>query len=168
MPKKTAVTYTVVRDSDEKRGKGWLFPAGEHCTGTVVRKLKTGDYSLEGYEDVFAVERKGRVEEFVQNLTSREKWANFKAELERLESFQAGFVVCEFTIDDVMRYPQTTRLPWAVRRKVRVKPHFYLKRMQEIELHFRTRLKLLGPVYAREYVASLFKRVAERWPRPQT
>jgi hypothetical protein len=161
--KKTS-RYTVLRDSREKEGHGWVFDDSETCTGTAVKTLRTGDYTLAGYEDVLAVERKGSVCEFVGNITQKGKWANFKDELERLEVYPAAFVVCEFTLDDVMRYPQGTNLPWAIKRRIRVSPQFYLKRLIEIELHFKAKVKMVGPTAGRDYVSSLFKRVVERWP----
>lgn len=156
--------YTVLRDTREQ--KGWIFDPSEACVGTTVQTLKTGDYSLLGYEHLLTIERKGSVVEFVQNITKKDKWAAFKAELERMESYPAAFIVCEFTFDDVMRYPEGSGLPWAARSKVRISPQYYLKRLLEIELHFKARVQLVGPHKSREYVSSLFKRVVERWPTP--
>lgn len=155
--------YTVLRDTREQ--KGWVFDAGKNCGGTVVRTLKTGDYTLLGYEHLLAVERKGSVVELIGNLTHKDKWACFKGELERMEAFPAAFIVCEFTLDDVLAYPEGAGLPPSVRRRIRVSPQFYLKRLLEIELHFKAKLKLVGPLRGKEYVSSLFKRVVERWPQ---
>lgn len=165
MPKKTTSPYTVVRDSREKDGHGWQFEASNACLGTVVTPLKTGDYSLAGYEHVFAVERKGTVAEFVQNITNTAKWALFKAELERLEAMPMGFVVLEFGMEAVTQYPRGAGLPWAVIRRLRVGPGFCLKRFLEIEASFRTKLLLAGGC-GKEVFSSLCKRVVERWPEP--
>lgn len=162
MPK-TAEKYTVVRDTREKDGHGWVFAESDVCAGTVTGTLRTGDYSLLGHENRFAVERKGSVVEFVQNITQKEKWACFRAELERLESLEAPFLLLEFTLDDVLRYPQGCGLPWGVRRRLRVSPQFYLKRLLEIQLEYRTRIILAG-AHGRDVACSLFKRVAQRWP----
>lgn len=45
--------YNIVRDDREKNGYE-SFPGEE----VVVKRLDTGDYTIEGFEDVFAVERK--------------------------------------------------------------------------------------------------------------
>lgn len=155
--------YTVIRDTREHEGKGWLFPPGDSCRGTFVGTLDTADYTLLGYEDVFRLERKGSVAEFVANITQKEKWADFKAELERLEAYEAPFLVLEFDLEQVAAYPDGSGLPWAVRRKVRVKPQFFLKRLLEIELAFKTKIIPAGR-RGKEVASSLFKRIVERWP----
>ncbi len=153
--------YTVLRDTREQ--KGWQFAESESCTGTVVQTLKTGDYSLLGYEDVFVVERKGSVAEFVQNITKKEKWEDFKAELTRLEAFPAAFIILEFDMRAIKRYPEGTNLPARVRKAIRVSPQFYLKRLLEIELTFKTKIILAGDE-GRDTFSSLCKRVTEKWP----
>lgn len=156
--------YRVARDTREQKGHGWMFDPSETCSGTLIKTLKTGDYTLVGYEDILAIERKGTVQEFVQNITQKEKWACFKEELFRMEDMPAAFIVCEFTLDDVLRYPAGSSLPYSVQKKIRISPQFYLKRLLEIELNFKARLKLVGGLRAKEYVSSLFKRVVEKWP----
>lgn len=68
---------------------------------TVVReKLPTGDYSLSGYEDKIAIERKGSLTELVGNLTSgRER---FERELARSLSFSYFYVVIESDFSKLM------------------------------------------------------------------
>jgi hypothetical protein len=162
--------YTVIRDTKEKKGHGWIFDPSPACTGTIIESMKTADYTLKGYEHLFCVERKGSVQEFVQNITQKEKWVRFKDELQRMEDFSAAYIVCEFTLDDVMRYPVGSGLPYAIQKKVRVSPQFYLKRLIEIELNFKARMKLVGKTHSKEYASSLFKRVIEKYgiPSPRT
>ncbi len=155
--------YMVIRDTREKEGRGWAFPASAFCEGTVSGTLKTGDYSLVGYESRFAVERKGTAAEFAQNLTSREKWDDFKNELTRLEAYPAAFIILEFDMTAIVTYPDNCGLPWAIRQKIRISPGFYLKRLLEIELEFKTKVIAAGP-HGRAVFASLCKRVVEKWP----
>lgn len=73
--------YTVIKDTREKEGHGWVFEKHHankkppRCDGTIVQKLNTGDYSLVGYEDVLAIERKNSFSEL---------WGNF-GEKDRIE-----------------------------------------------------------------------------------
>lgn len=61
---------------------------------TIVRgKLPTGDYSLSGYEDKIAIERKGSLTELVGNLTGERE--RFEKELVRSLSFSHFYVVIE-------------------------------------------------------------------------
>jgi hypothetical protein len=157
--------YAVLRDTREKEGHGWEFPASASCAGTSPATLDAGDYTLAGYEHLLRVERKGAVAELAANLTQAEKWACFRAELERLGAYPAAFVVMEFTLEDVAAYP--AGLPWAVRRKVRVSPGFYLKRLLEVQLAYRGVSFVPAGRLGKEYASSLFKRVVERWPTPR-
>lgn len=167
-PEKTALPepgkYLVLRDNNEHEGKGWLFEASESCAGTVERNLYTGDYGLEGYYDnkLFVIERKGCVSEFVQNISTKEKWDDFKQELERLEEFRWPFVVCEFPFSLLRTYPNGSNIPRRVWPHIRVKPQFLLKRVEEIWLRFKTRFIFTDtPELGREVASGLFKRVVE-------
>jgi len=68
---------------------------------TVRRALASGDYSLDGYEDKVAVERKS-LDDFVGSVVrGRER---FTAELRRLEQYEVACVVVEATIEDVLEH----------------------------------------------------------------
>lgn len=74
-------TITVIRDKNEKQGLRWPDPCTldwydfqhkPHVSRVkVVEKIMwAGDYTLEGYEDVVCIERKGSIDELRQNLFS--------------------------------------------------------------------------------------------------
>lgn len=156
--------YLVLRDTSEKEGHGWLFAEGPRCAGTVPRNLYTGDYSLEGYYDnkLFVIERKGAVSEFVGNITVKEKWDDFKQELERLEEFRYPFVICEFPFSLLKTYPVGSGIPRDRWPSIRVRPEFLLRRLEEIWVHFKTRFIFTDtPELGREVASGLFKRVVE-------
>ena len=58
----------------------------------VLKHLKTGDYSIEGMEDVIAIERKS-VRDLVQTVSQHRE--RFKRELERLSELKHGIVLIE-------------------------------------------------------------------------
>lgn len=159
--------YKVLRDTSEKKGKGWLFETDEACSGTELRNLYTGDYSLEGYYDtkVFVIERKGGVAEFVANITQKEKWEDFRNELERLEEFRFPFIICEFPYSLVEQYPLESGIPKKFQYKIRVTPQFLVKRLWEIQLHFKTKI-LFADRGGKDAASSLFKRIKEKVPDP--
>lgn len=99
--------YKVVRDSREKEGHGWQFRPGPHCGGTVVGTLKTGDYSVKGFEEFVTIERKESIEEFVGSLVS----PRFRGEMERMRDIPQSFVLLQFGVSALLRWPHNTRVP---------------------------------------------------------
>jgi hypothetical protein len=156
--------YLVLKDSSEK--KGWSFLETATCRGTVVKNLYTGDYSLSGYYDNyrFVIERKNSVTELVGNLTNKEKWDDFKQELERLEKFEHPFVVCEFPFSLLSKYPKDSTLPKYLWKRIKITPQFLMKRIEEIFLRFKTQwLFCDNEKLAKEVVLGLFKRVIDEY-----
>lgn len=80
--------------------------------------LKTGDYTLEGFEDVVCVERKGSVVEFAGNLMNRTDSARFRRELDRMQHFQYKYVILEFQFCDMVRYPWTADIPLPIKKRI--------------------------------------------------
>ncbi len=64
----------------------------------VNRTLKTGDYSVEGYENSFAVERKS-LNDFLSSITQNR--ARFARELERAKRFGCFAVIIEADYFDI-------------------------------------------------------------------
>jgi hypothetical protein len=151
--------YKVIQDTREKQG--WEFAPSKHCEGMVVGTLKTGDYTLEGYEDVLCIERKGSVSEVSGNLCHPDKWPAFERELARLDAFPHPFIILEFTIDQLVQHPIGSGIPKSRFWQVKVKGPFLLKRLIEIQLDHRCQIVFAGD-RGKEYASSIFKRVVER------
>lgn len=87
-------TLDIISDYREK--KPWDFSAlpATHETAS----LETGDYTVKGFEDVFAIERKS-----LPDLLKSVSWDRdrFKAELDRAEAFAAFEVVIEASRSDI-------------------------------------------------------------------
>lgn len=92
---------------------------------TVSKKLETGDYSIEGLEDKFTIDRKACVAEIANNIGIDKK--RFEAELERMLKIKYTFLICEFSIDDVLKYPLGSNIPKSQIGKVRINGKFILK-----------------------------------------
>ena len=93
--------YTVIKDTREQ--DGWFFSPYDRCSGMEVSTMKTGDYTIKGYEDLVCVERKGSVTEIATNLGKKKK--AFQAEMERMKEFDFRFILLEFSASDVLEYP---------------------------------------------------------------
>jgi ERCC4-type nuclease len=84
----------VVIDSREQQG--WSFPGDRFAP--VRRKLRTGDYSLLGFEDVIAIERKS-LGDLVQTVIHDA--IRFRKELVRMSGFDVACIVVEADAADV-------------------------------------------------------------------
>lgn len=99
-------SYTVIKDTREQ--KGWTFDAHvpdrrpPRCDGMVVDTLQTGDYSLVGYTDILAIERKADFSELWGNYSSAKRKA-FEAEMGRMFTIKHSYIIIEsLFIPDIM------------------------------------------------------------------
>lgn len=106
MPRLILPTYTIIRDTREQDGHGWTFSAHmpdrrpPRCDGMVVDTLKTGDYSLVGYTDILAIERKFAFSELWINYSAKKRPA-FEEEMARMSKIKHAYILIEssFTPD---------------------------------------------------------------------
>ena len=77
------VDFTIIVDTREQHP--WEL---KHYT-TASRKLDTGDYSVEGFENILCIERKYSISEFVNNMGEK----RFKDVLERMQPYQYSFII---------------------------------------------------------------------------
>lgn len=162
-PRKKPPTYTVIRDTREQEGHGWVFPRDEkaRCEGTITRGLPTADYTLVGYEDLFVVERKRSTAELATNLFEN----RFEAELVRMEEFELPFIICEFSLQDVADFPHRSGIPRSDWGELKMTPSLYFKRLNEVMVQHRVPIVFAGAC-GQDYATSLFKRVIEHVHRP--
>lgn len=146
--------YTVVKDTREQLG--WEFSEGTNCAGMVVSTLFTGDYSIKGFEPRLTIERKGTTGEFARNVVEK----RFEKELKRLQEYDMPFIILEFDVADVLRFPEGSGIPRSHWPKLRISPWFILKKIVEYELRYKTKIIFAGK-HGKEVAASIFKRVME-------
>jgi len=93
---------TVIRDRREKAGYGWYFK--EYPGIKLVEKtLKKGDYSIEGLENVFRIERKHDAKEVFGWLGSKvnaKRAANTIAELSQIKH---SFLIIESSLEEILQ-----------------------------------------------------------------
>lgn len=99
-------TFTVIQDTREK--KPWQFQLTGSIEDVVVRKLDTGDYSIEGMEDKFMLERKASVNELFVNLGIH--WDRFTREMERAKSYKYKYLVIEATPTEIYYGSQYSKM----------------------------------------------------------
>ncbi len=92
-------TFTIIQDTREK--KPWTFEATGSVEDVRVTKLDTGDYSIEGMEEIFMLERKASVDELFVNLGVQ--WARFEREMERAKPYKYKYLVIEATLPQLYK-----------------------------------------------------------------
>lgn len=92
--------------------------------------LNVGDYTIKGMENDFIIERKCSVPEVAINIGRKRK--QFLNEWERGEYIKNKYILCEFTIDDIMRFPHGCKIPKSQISRIRINAGFILKSLYEI------------------------------------
>ena len=92
--------------------------------------LATGDYTIEGYEDIICIERKRTPAEVAGNLGVERK--RFEAELVRMEEFRFRCIICEFTAAQLGAFPKGAKIPSYLKRKIRIRGPYLIKKLNEI------------------------------------
>jgi len=160
MAYKVAPPFTVIKDTREQ--DGYFFSAFNTCAGMVESKLDTGDYTIQGLEDKICVERKGCVEELAVNLGSK-KYA-FLNEIERMKPFPHKFIVLEFSLEDLIKFPEETRIPIKNKASLKITGKYMLKCLMEFQLYDGVHIWFCGNKHnAFLAISSLFKRINEMY-----
>ena len=92
---------TNIRIITDTREQTELDFTGFRGVESVRSGLKTGDYSVQGYEDKICFERKS-IPDLVQTLI--EGHSRFLKEIERMKSFKRAYILIEHTAGTVYRY----------------------------------------------------------------
>ena len=97
----------IIVDTLEKKD---LFLFKSYADVMVSKEyLKTGDYSIRGYTDSITIDRKASSGELYQNFGV--DWKRFKAELERMRSYDLAYFVCSFSYDHLRSFPEDSGIP---------------------------------------------------------
>ncbi len=95
-------------------------------------KLDTGDYTIEGCEHLFSVDRKASVSELATNLTQK----RFARELERLAQIDHPYLLLEFSPEDISRYPIGSDVPRKRWRYIKVRAPFIFAALTKINVEY--------------------------------
>lgn len=146
--------FTIIVDTREQMP--WEF--GFH--NTAKRKLDTGDYSIEGFESLFTIERKKSVSEIANNITE----SRFKDVLERLGSIPHSFMIMEFSLDEIYQFPVGSDVPKKMWDKLRISGNYIIKYLIEAQLNYNIHILFCDDAENAERVAvSIMKRIYEKY-----
>lgn len=150
--------FVVIKDTNEKEGKGWNFTTGSSwCSGMVREHMDTGDYTFEGYHKLFTIERKADTSEVSMNVFEE----RFVRELERMEEIDYPFVVCEFSYQDVLDFPNNSGIPAFRWKYLKTTGNALLKRIMEFQVKYKAKWILTGEGNGQRVSSCIMKRMAE-------
>jgi ERCC4-type nuclease len=142
--------FIIIIDTREQQP--WHF----NHYATAVQKLDTGDYSVVGLENIVTIERKKSVNEFANNITEK----RFKDWVGRLSTVEFPFVLLEFSLSDILRYPIGSNIPKNMWNKIKISPNYIIKNLLELNLHYNINVILCDNHRNAEHIAEqIFKRI---------
>ena len=146
--------FTIIVDSREQLP--WEF--GFHTTSR--KKLNTGDYSIEGMESIFTIERKMSVSEIATNITEN----RFKDVLDRLSKIPHAYMIMEFDVEDIYTFPVGSDIPKKMWDKLRIKGNYIMKILMQSSIDHNIHILFCGDSSNAERTAiSLIKRIYEKY-----
>lgn len=142
--------FTIIVDTREQQP--WNF----YNYATAVTKVDTGDYTVQGLENIVAIERKKSVNEFANNITEK----RFKDWTGRLSEIEFPFVLLEFSFTDILNYPVGSNIPKSMWNKIKIRPNYIIKNLLELNLYYNINVILCDNHRNAEHLAEqIFKRV---------
>jgi ERCC4-type nuclease len=157
-----AKPFIIIKDTREQEGYSFEPSSSRYhtCKGMVTQKLDTGDYSIVGLEDKLCIERKASVVEFANNIGHDQ--ARFMREIERMEKIPHRYMVFEFSLSDLMNFPEGSGIPESDWGKLKVTNRFMLKMIMEFQMKHGIHVMFCdSKKNAKWAVLSLIKRVNE-------
>lgn len=150
--------FTIIVDTREQ--KPWDFP--DHTT--ALKKLDTGDYSIQGLEHILCIERKRSVSEIANNITE----ARFKDVLSRMSKYRFPFILLEFDLQQIIDFPIGSDIPKNVWSKIKISPKYILKSVLEMSLLYNIYVIFCGSKENAEiYATSIMKKVYDKYGNQQ-
>lgn len=115
--------YKIIVDTREQMP--WEFDFYEQCDGIIKKGLYTGDYTIEGMEDILVIERKKTTAEIAINIGVDR--IRFEDELKRMADVRYAHIICEFSIQDVLDFPKRSTIPKEKWKELRINGKYILK-----------------------------------------
>ena len=141
--------FTIIRDTREQKGKGWIFKASANCHGMESVKLDVGDYTVKGLEDVLAIERKTKGDLW-NTLGAAKNYQRFLKEWKRGENHKLKFLVIECSLADIDKGYRYSKVPIA---------NIHAK-LLSLQINHNVHVVFAGPLdSARKYTRRLMEKV---------
>lgn len=146
--------FTVVIDTREQTP--WEF---SHHT-VANKKLDTGDYSMEGYENILCIERKNGVAELAGNISEK----RFQDVINRMTNYKHSYILVEGDYKELMNYPIGSDVPMRLWKKIKITPQYILKFISELQIYYNIHVVFCGNAdWAQKTALSIMKRVHQKY-----
>ena len=119
----------VIVDSREKTP--WTFHNHDLINIILVEKLDTGDYAIQGMEDLLCIERKKSVAELAHNVIEK----RFAREVERMLDYPHRFLLLEFDVEAVKNYPYGSDIPKHIQKNIKITGNFILSYLSNLQIN---------------------------------
>lgn len=150
--------YIVIKDTREK--SGYNFMPYKECVGMEVSTLKTGDYSIKELPDLVCIERKACVEEMAMNLGA--DLPRFEKELIRMQEYKYRYLVLEFSMSDLIKYPEGTAIPKYKLDRIKLTGKYLIRVLLQLQLKYDFQIIFADNLHNGFLVASsILKRIWE-------
>lgn len=123
----------INRDTREQLGFDF-FTQGVKVEDTA---LSAGDYTIFGLEKYIAIERKASTGELSGNLGKIKMRERFYRELEKLDTIQEAYIVCEFPESYLYTFPENSGIPRSKRKFMKMSSKYLRKLIHEVEDNFK-------------------------------
>jgi ERCC4-type nuclease len=144
---------------DTREQQSWTFQdITKSIKVNLIKKgLKTGDYTILGYESQFTIERKKSVSELASNCSE----PRFKRELQRLLGYKYKYIVCEFSLWHISNWDQYSKT--LSYNHSRITSQYLMRYLSDIQVEFDLPIIFAGDRHsAQHYSLNLMRRVQEK------
>lgn len=118
----------IIQDTREK--EPWNFIHYDTCKGQEIKKLDCGDYTLHDIPDLIIIERKKSTSEITINLGI--KYKQFVSEFEKMQRYRFRYVICEFTMEELLKFPLGSGIPKSKWKSLKMTGRFLMHRVNEL------------------------------------
>jgi len=148
--------FTIIRDSREHDGHGWKWNKNTWCKGSKVKKLDTGDYTIEEAPGLIIIERKFGFNELCSNFIGHRERLNRVME-RMVEYYHYRYIIVECELNEILNVWNYRYLPTKVRNKA---PNVILGSLIAIGLKYGIHIIFAGNK-GKEYATRLMRKAYE-------
>jgi ERCC4-type nuclease len=152
--KKIPKQFTVIVDDREK--KAWDLPYK-----VEKKRLKVGDYTIKGYEDKIAIEKKSGIIELLNDLANGYR-GTFERFLKRLSEYPVKIIVVEDTLSELSINRALTHIRKKSRGKSRLTSRSVYYWVADIALKYGIPIVFVGKRAKMDLLPEVFRACYEK------